>query len=65
MEGLFSNGSLGGGDGFGGQLDGFAGKSPITGKPVVGGGVTIGPAIGGGSSVGITNTSVFPVVDLW
>jgi hypothetical protein len=65
LEGLFANGSIGGGDGFGASAEGFAGSSPRTGKPVVGGGITVGPAIGAGSSVGVTNTSVFPIGDLW
>ena len=61
LAGPFVNGSVGGGEGVHGSVDGFAGPSPD--GTVVGGGVTVGGGggAGGGGSVGVTNTTITPL----
>jgi RHS repeat-associated protein len=63
LGGKFHNGSISGGDGPGGSLDGFYG-SDRNGNPVHGGGITIGLAGGGGASYTITNTDIGPYICL-
>ncbi len=60
LAGPFQYGSGTAGAGLDGTIDEFTGFTG-DGKPVVGGGLTVGAGVGGGGSVGLNGTTIIPV----
>ena len=56
----FQYASGGGGAGLDGSIDEFSGYNP-DGKPIVGGGLTIGAGVGGGAAGGGSYTTIIPI----